>query len=245
MRWIFIALFSASLLLGDVIDNVTLDTAPLIGNASGPFTLDFQFVEGNGIGDSNNTVTLSGFSFGGGSIVTPASSVTGSGVMVTASPFGVTLVDSSFYQDVEFTFDPGATLNFQIDATTNVDTVAPDTFTFAIFDNTFSPIPTTNPNGFDTFLEIDLPTTGSGTQIASSGTDLTRTTINIPNPTVGPASTVPEPGTLLMFGTGLLALVGSVKRNFFRRASPRGLLEKRSKRRDHAGRLPPDLTTLR
>jgi len=209
MGWVLIALFSASLLTADVIDYVTLDTGPLISNSSGPFTLDFQFVEGNGIGDSNNTVTLSDFSFGGGSIVTPASSVSGSGVTVTSSAFGITLVDSSFYQDVEFTLNPGAALSFEIDATTNVDTVAPDTFTFAIFDNTFSPIPTTNPNGFDAFLEIDLPTLGSNAETIPSGTDPTQTAINIIAPTVEPVSTsgVPEPSSPLLLGTAALIVI--------------------------------------
>jgi hypothetical protein len=207
LRLMTMIIFAASSLLGDVIDQVTLDTATLIGNASGPFTLDFQFIEGNGIGDSNNTITLSNFSFGGGSITTSASSTTG-GVSVMSSPFSITLVDSSFYQDIEFAFMPGTTLSFLVDATSNIDTVAPDTFTFAIFNNTLTPIPTTDPNGFDTFLDIGLPTVGSGTQIIASGTDLTRTTINIEAPTVGPeTSSVPEPSSLWLVGPVLLAMV--------------------------------------
>src|ERR1035438_3197113 len=69
---------------------VTIDTSALGGSSSGPFTLDFQFVDGNGTGDGNNSVTLSNFSLGGGSInMTPASNT--GGVLVGNSPFTVTL----------------------------------------------------------------------------------------------------------------------------------------------------------
>lgn len=205
LRLILTIVFATRLLLADVIDQVTLNTAPLIGNSSGPFTLDFQLVEGNGIGDSNNTVTLSDFSFGGGSVTTPPSSSTG-GVKVASSPFIITLKETSFYDDVEFLFTPEGTLSFEVDATTNIDTVAPDTFTFALFNNSLSPIPTTNPNGFDSFWELDLPTTGGGTQTISSGTDTTQTSINIAAPAVMPqVSTVPEPSSFVLLATAMLA----------------------------------------
>ncbi len=50
----------------DAIYNVSLDTSSLIGNAAGPFSLDFQFNDGSGTNDGNNTVTLTNFAFGGG-----------------------------------------------------------------------------------------------------------------------------------------------------------------------------------
>jgi hypothetical protein len=59
-------------------------------------------------------------------------------------------------------------LSFQFDSTSNVDMVGPDAFTFAILDNTHTEIPTNNPNGLNSFLELDLPTMGSGTQAATS-----------------------------------------------------------------------------
>jgi hypothetical protein len=185
-------------LFADVVDQVSLNTAALIGNSSGPFTLDFQLVEGDGLSDSLNTVALSNFSLGGGTITTPASSTSG-GVSVTATPFRLNMDESSFFADAEFLFTPGTMLSFQVDATTNIDTVAPDTFTFAIFDKNLNPVPTTNPNGFNTFLEIDLPTTGSGTQTISSSTDATQTNIRIGAPTVTPQTTVvPEPNSLAL-----------------------------------------------
>ncbi len=113
-------------------------------------------------------ITLSNFSLGGGSIVTPSAPVTG-GVKVSASPLSIVMVDSSFFQDIQLTFTPGSVLSFQYDSTSNPDALAPDTFTLAILDNTKMEIPTTNPSGLNSFVEIDLPTMGSGTQVTGSG----------------------------------------------------------------------------
>src|SRR5262249_21463960 len=38
---------------------ITINTAPLIGHAAGPFSLDFELIDGSGTSDANNTVTLS------------------------------------------------------------------------------------------------------------------------------------------------------------------------------------------
>jgi hypothetical protein len=167
-RVIAIAVAAAGMAAADTHGTVTINTSALASSATGPFTLDLQFIEGDGAGDSNNTVTLSNFSLGGGAIVTPAVSTTG-GVAVSASPLTIVLVDSSFFQDVQFSFTPGSVLSFQYDSTSNADLVAPDTFTLAILDNTGNEIPTNNPNGLNSFVELDLPTTGSGTQITASG----------------------------------------------------------------------------
>ncbi len=47
--------------------DVTLDTTQLVGSAVGPFSIFFEFTDGSGVGDANNTVTMSNFNFGGGS----------------------------------------------------------------------------------------------------------------------------------------------------------------------------------
>jgi hypothetical protein len=200
-----VALFltAASFVFGDTI--FTLDTAPLVSSSAGPFTLDFQFDEGNGIGDSNNTVTLSNFSFGGGSIDTTPSSLTG-GVNVTSGPFGVTLTDSSFYNDVEFTVTPGTSLSFTFSSTTNNDPVAPDTFTFAIFDGSSNEIATTNPNGFDSFVEVDLPSGSSGVNTILSGSAAGASVMLNAPVQGGGTSPVPEPGCLIPVGLFLIVV---------------------------------------
>jgi hypothetical protein len=193
-------------------NTLTLNTTPLESSGTGPFTIDFQFDSGNG-GDSTNTVTLSDFGFSGGSIDTTPSSLTGD-VNVVSGPFSVTLsTDTSFYNDVQFGFTPGSMLSFDVANTSNLDAIAPDAFTFAIYDNTGNEIPTTSP--YEAFFELDLPTTGAGVtaiESASSGYS-----VDIAAPTyqggtgggVG-GTVVPEPSMLLP----LMGLAGAVFAGF-------------------------------
>lgn len=194
MRFALLLSF-AGLVFGDAI--FTLDTTPLETSSAGPFTLDFQFIEGNGLGDGNNTVTLSNFSFGGGSINTTPSSSTVTGITVTPSPFGIVLTDTSFLDDVQFSFTPGSSLAFDFSSTANNDSVAPDTFTFAIYDNSGNEIATTNPNGLDSFIEVDLPSGSSGINTILSGSAPGASVIlNAPTQGSG-GSSVPEPSYLV------------------------------------------------
>jgi hypothetical protein len=196
----------AGLALGDTL---TLDTAPLETSGTGPFTIDFQF-------DSldqavTNMVTLSGFTFGGGSLDGSPSSEMG-GITVGTGPFSVTLTNSSFYNDVQFAFTPGSSLSFNYSATSNSEPDTPDTFTFAIFDGTGNEIPTDNPNAFDSFLELDLPANGAGTNAILSGSS--GYSVDIAAPTVqsgspgGGGSVVPEPSALPLLGIAGLIVVG-------------------------------------
>lgn len=199
MRNIFLAatlLLFASAAFADSI-TVTLATASLMTKAAaGPYTLDFQFIDGSGLGDSDNTVTLSNFLVTGGSIGSP-SSITG-GVTTKTSPFSITMTDSSFFNEAQVPYTPGATLSFEATYTTNADPVAPDSFTFAILNGSGNEIPTNNPNFNDAFLEVDLPTTSASTSTtASSSSDGT-----IPAPVVLPLGlppvTTPEPASVLL-----------------------------------------------
>jgi len=180
----------------------TLNTTALESSAAGPFTLDFQFIDGSGFGDGNNTVTLSDFDFGGGSVDTTPAFVTG-GVNVSTGPLGVTLTDSSFLNEVQFSLTPGSSLSFLFDSTSNPDTGAPDTFTFAIDDGSGLEISTTNPSGFDSFVEVDLPSDSSGasTTLSSSAPGAS---VTLSAPTSGPTSSVPEPSAFLPLAAAAL-----------------------------------------
>src|SRR5580693_7643769 len=108
---------------------ISIDTASLEGNPNAPFTLDLQFIDGSGTGDANNTVTLTDFNLAGGSLALDSST---GGVTVSTGPFGIEMTDSSFFNELEFTFVPGATLSFDLSTTSNADVGTPDTFALAI-----------------------------------------------------------------------------------------------------------------
>jgi hypothetical protein len=197
----------AGLGLGSTI--FTLNTTPLETSSAAPFTLDFQLNEGDGAANNYNQVTLSSFGVGGGSINTAPTSSMG-GITVTTSPFEVVLAETSFFNDVQFSFTPGSSLSFTFSSTTNSDPIAPDTFSFAIYDNSGNEIATTNPNGFDSFVEVDLPSGGSGVSTILSGSAAGASVILNP-PTQGSSNppSVPEPS---YFGPiSLLAAASALK----------------------------------
>jgi len=183
---------------------VTVDTSSLVVSSSGPYTLDFQFIDGSGTGDTNNTVTLSNFLVTAGSL-SSTSSITG-GVTAKSSPLSITMTDSSFFNEAQVPYTPGTTLSFEVSYTTNADDPAPDSFTFAILDGNDDEIPTNNPNFNDSFLEIDLPASTSSTIVTSSGSS----DRSLPAPLVlpvAPGAVTPEPTTFLLVGLSAAPLL--------------------------------------
>jgi len=178
---------------------VAVDSAPLIGHASGPFLLDFQFTDGSGMNDGNNTVTLGGFNFHGGG-------------WIGADPGPITLTDSSFFSEYLQGFTPGSSLSFSVSLTTAVDAGGiPDQFSFAILDNTLSEIPTVGMA--DAFLAVDIDSTSPTIQTYRS--DLSRTSLDIPAPTINAA--VPEASTFWAGACALGVLASACGRRFSRR----------------------------
>lgn len=203
----FVLPTSTSIAKADVIYNVSLNTAPLIGNTAAPFSLYFQFTDGSGLGDGDNTVTLSNFDLG-----------TGGSEQGTPSTFGgvtgdlssqVVLTDTSFFNYFMVGFQPGNTLSFMIDSTTNLNAdPIPDEFSFSILDSTDDPIPTTG--FFDQFLELDITSSTPAPQVFPS--DPTQTPvaggnpIDTGTPVVTPVSSTPEPSSVATLGLGLLGI---------------------------------------
>jgi hypothetical protein len=177
--------------------NVTLNTGPLIGHPAGPFSIAFEFADGSGIGDGNNAVFMSNFTFGAGGP---------SGVPLTFGSVGgdlssaVVMTDASPVSIFVQSFTPGSTLTFLLDMTTDVDAGGtPDEFIMSILDNTLTPIPTTAASPLSPFLQIDIDSSGPIVQTFSG--DTTRLPaggggpIGIGQPAVSTAA--PEPSTLL------------------------------------------------
>ncbi len=185
--------------------NVTIDTSPLIGHVAAPFALDLQFTDGSGSGDSNNTVTLSGFSFGGGA---PAGSIFTTGGVSGDLSSSVQLTDSVFFNEFTENFAPGSSLSFQIQLTGNQDSGTPDEFALFLLDKSGFNVPTLDAG--NALLVMDIGS--GGITVSRFQTNTTQnppgggSPINIAAPTVTPLSTVPEPGTFVLIGVALGAL---------------------------------------
>lgn len=198
-----LALITVLPAFGDTI--FTIDTSTLISNPNGPFIMDFQFSDFSGGGDGNNTVTLSNFSDPSSLTFVPGSAF--GGVTVNSGPFSVTMTDSSFFDEVQFTLNPDATLSFDFQSTQNPEPGTPDTFIFDILDSSLNNIPTTNVNNGIAFIEVDLPTTDptAATQIITSASTTNSDNVVIGAPSSG-SSSVPEPSTLAAVCLGMLAI---------------------------------------
>lgn len=119
---------------GDVIYNVSLDVAPLIGAPTGPFYADFQFTDGSGIGDGNNSAVVNNFHFGSGG---PAGSPVTFGSVTGDLGSSITLTDNEFFNEFTQPFTPGDFLRFTVTLTSNPESIdVPDQFSFAILDST-------------------------------------------------------------------------------------------------------------
>jgi hypothetical protein len=184
----------------DFIYNVHLSTSPLIGHPAGPFVFELALTDGNGIGDGNNTVSLSGIDLRGGiALGSPFIFGGASGSLET----GITLTDNSFLGIFGEQFVPGANLDFSIDFTGNDDESGiPDRFTLYILDSSGAPLPTLAPFG-DYFLGADI--SSSGPVIDVWGGDRNRVpSVGDPISMNSPSLTAtPEPATLWMLAGGL------------------------------------------
>jgi hypothetical protein len=174
--------------------HVQVNTAPLIGNPAGPFFLDFSLSDGSGTLAGPNTVQIGSFAFGGGGAV---GAPTLSGGAAGSLSGLVTLSDSAnafneFFQQ----FTPGTALGFDVIATTNSDGLFSDTFTMAILDKNLVNLSTT---GFaDSLVEAALSPSLTVSKIQKFSTT------NPAGVTAG-ISAIPEPGTLVLLGTGIVA----------------------------------------
>jgi hypothetical protein len=192
-----------------IVYDISMNTGPLGSHPAGPFSLEFQLNDGSGTNDGNNTAVLSNFLFNGGAAV-GSPTLTGGATGTLTS--GITLTDSSFFNQFIQGFTPGSALSFRLSLSTNVDSGAtPDQFSFAVLDKTGTEIPTLAPSFFDVFVQIDINSANPAVQ--TFGTDTSRSPaggggpINITAPTATPVNTVPEPDTLMLFSFAVAGLL--------------------------------------
>jgi hypothetical protein len=196
-----IASLAVSTARADSTWNISLDTSTLAAGYTGPFGVDFELIGSNG-----NTVTLSDFSFGGGSAGPGGAFITGGSTGDLSG--SISLNDTStFFTDFNQQFTPGTTFSFTLDSTLIApDGTFPDNFSMVIFSgydpvNGYdpigltggTPIPTTDPSGNDLFVNLDI-----------TGADSAPTTYQA----------VPEPSSLLILTTGLIGIATAAVRRW-------------------------------
>ncbi len=179
--------------------DVSVDTSALIGNGAGPFSLDFQFNDGAGTGDGNNTVNVSGFVFTGG-LATGTPTLSGGATGSLAA--GLSFNDSSALNEAYQGFNPGSTLTFHVSLTLNVAPgSAPDLFSFGVLDSSFANIPTT---GFgDSLFTVEIGASGA-TFATGASSSPAGVSVNV--------TAVPEPGVWATATGALLIGFGAWRR---------------------------------
>ncbi len=196
---------------GSITETVTVNTTSFVGSTN-PFEVYFSLTDGSGSGDGNNTVTLSGFSFGSGGSAgavdtTNTSSATGD------LQSGVTMNDASFSDSFAAFFTPGSSLSFTIaDAFTSLDSPTPDMLSFALVNNG-ALLTTNDPSLNDNLVTLTLDSASGTTTLYTDQ----NATDSVGTPTLGSPVSAPEPpGWMLLFAG--LGLLGIASRSRLRRA---------------------------
>jgi hypothetical protein len=185
----------------DFVFNLDLNVSTLVNNASGPFYLDFALTKGNSA--PNNTVTISSFSFTGGSAIPWVSG--NSNGLVTGDMIGAPIVlnenSSNPFAEIWQQFSATTTdIRFVVDSTQNLLGSQADEFAVSILDNTATNIPTTDTSHFTSYTMADLLIGGN-----NHVTDVVTYKSTAPADATAVAS-VPEPSSALALlgGAGML-----------------------------------------
>jgi hypothetical protein len=181
--------------------DINVNTSQISGTSA---QLAFDFIYGGGA--SSNTVTILDFSTTGTLDINGPNSGNVTGTL----PGGVSLstAGGSFFNEYLTDITIGNNVSFQFDATTNAPGVGslPDAFSLFILDpNTGLPLfTTTDPTGADSLLTLNIDGSAQGalSTFSAPGGEAVVTATTAP----GPGTLVPEPGTLLLLGSGWACL---------------------------------------
>jgi hypothetical protein len=208
----FAACVTASVLCyGDVVYDVSLDTAALVGNSNAPFAVDFQLTSGNTSSGIVNMVTLSQFAFGTGGSASAGRPFPDSGNASGDLTSAITLNTSggTFFNEFSQNFAPGDKLTFELDFTNNAQPQpTPDEFTFQLIDKSNAEIPTDDPSGSNSLIVIDL----NGSTLQPKIYMTTGDGVSITPRLSSPVSSVPEPASGWLLGIAGIVLAARAKK---------------------------------
>ncbi len=184
---------------------VTLDTSPL----SGPQILLFGLTDGDGAAD--NTITLSGFGFGGGGAIAGTEDCTLGGALSGLGcsgdlTGGVSLSDVDSQTFFLQQFNAGASLSFTLTTTNNFSGGFPDQFAMYLCDVSFSTCYSNDPSGAMLVLNLTGEPLSPSSFIVNGATDQ-----NLTAPVIS-AVRVPEPASLFLLATGMAGAAMRSKR---------------------------------
>ena len=194
--------------------HVQLDTSSL--NPASTYYTEFTLSDGHvtslGTPDTNNSVTLSGFTFGSGASGAVLPPDVGNASGSTASSVLLTDGDAGGVADHAQAFTPGGILGFNATVTTNADAGGtPDIFTFYLLDSGLNQLSTNAPaQTANAFLRLDI--TGPTVTLASVNA-YGNTSVPVPAPVISAVSSTPEPGALALgIGVSLGASLTALRR---------------------------------
>jgi hypothetical protein len=203
---------------------VSISTAPLKQSplqANGPFTLDFQLVQGDQ--PYGDTVTINAFDFINGGYFTGTPFQSGA-TSVTTGIGGPSfqLTDTGFFNEIQQAFTPGDALIFSVSSTGPIPppNAIPAEFSFSILDGSGSELPTAavnanQPASNSAFVIEDFDPTVNVYQAAGSYAPLGTPIVTFQG---AGSPSVPEPNTLLGTLTLCGCLLGQSVRRFKKRA---------------------------
>ena len=196
---------------GQLSYEVTIDTSAINGTSG---YLDLQFNPGTLPGTQLATAVVEGFTSDGTLAIGPLSGVTGdvTGTLPGAVSFDNQTVFNDDFEGITF----GNSIQFEL-VLSGPAVLTPDgvstsgsTFGVGLWDSTGSiPLLTSDPNGFVGTVDINLDGSGTTTNFLTDAGGPAVVTFTPETPTV-----TPEPDSILLFGTGLAAIIGFVRRRF-------------------------------